>query len=330
MSYEKLFKYIQYYPDGSGRDSYINSNSGGFSRFMPKQLIQGYSSYPRSPVYNFRDLRKTSWAIKYKSDGSGRDTYIISNSGGLSYDWKEGVKFDKTLRTSQYPINKTKYTDLRISKNDFANSLKIKKIQDSVTERLYTANTNSNYRKKRNLFNHEDKQNNNLKESANLNTEISHKNKNNSKLKSADENELRLLTSSDSIRNKNKICFTNNVEVKLKQIEDKKKMKLGNIKYNGFQLDTVNIKNIEDKNFKSKDSNQNLNIQNPYQINDLKIEPTNRNINEKILEPKSNNINDKNVQYQAYYNLITEYNQKSAKNIGKLKIVFPKICNEFK
>lgn len=330
MSYEKLFKYIQYYPDGSGRDSYINSNSGGFSRFMPKQLIQGYSSYPRSPVYNFRDLRKTSWAIKYKSDGSGRDTYIISNSGGLSYDWKEGIKFDKSLRTNQFPINKTKYTDLRISKNDFANSLKIKKIQDSVTERLYTANTDSKYRMKRNLFNHEDKNNNNFIESVNLKTEMSHKNTNKSKLKSADENELRLLTSSDSIRNKNKICFTNNMEVKFKQIEDKEKMKLGNIKYNGFELNPIKIKKIDDKNCKSKDLNQNLNFKNQCQINDLKIEPTNHIINEKILESKPNNSNDKNDQYQAYYNLITEYNQKSAKNIGKLKIVFPKICNDFK
>lgn len=326
MSYEKLFKYIQYYPDGSGRDSYINSNSGGFSRFMPKQLIQKYSSYPRAPVYNFKDLRKTSWAIKYKSDGSGRDSYIISNSGGLVYDWKEGVKFDKSLRTTNSNINKTKYTDLRISKSDFANSLKIKKIQDSVTNRLYTANTNSlnsNCRFKIVKSNKEE-QSINLNEKIYLETDKS-KNSNHfhKKNKTEADEKLRLLTSSASIRNKNKskIKFNLNPNIKFNNVDISEENKS---KEKTEDKIKVTLNEIGEK---SLNLNQNLQKSIKEKLNLPKNEVDSKYSTIKF----DHNLNhQKSIEYQNYYRIITDYNQKSAKNIGKLKIVFPSICTEFK
>lgn len=321
MSYEKLFKYIQYYPDGSGRDSYINSNSGGFSRFMPKQLIQNYSSYPRAPVYNFKDLRKTSWAIKYKSDGSGRDSYIISNSGGLVYDWKEGIKFDKSLRTTNSNINKTKYTDLRISKSDFVNSLKIKKIQDSVTNRLYTANSNT--KRFKILKSNKEEQSINLDNKIYLETDKS-KQSNNFHIKNKTETEekLRLLTSSASIRNKNnsKIKFNFNPNIKLNNCEMSEENKS---KENAEEKNKI----INDLDEKYLILNQNLRNSNKDKLNLSKNDVDSKYSTFK-LDQKTNH--QKNIEYQNYYRIITDYNQKSAKNIGKLKIVFPSICTEFK
>lgn len=100
MSSNSLFKYIQYYPDGSGRDSYINANSGGFSRFMPKQVISPYYEViqPRKVASKVKDLSKTSWSFRYKSDGSGRDSYILSGSGGLQHDYQTSKPFGSLLR----------------------------------------------------------------------------------------------------------------------------------------------------------------------------------------------------------------------------------------
>jgi len=46
--------------------------------------------------------RKEASAVDYRSDGSGRDSYIIQNSGGLKNDYKQsGEKvFRDTLRSN--------------------------------------------------------------------------------------------------------------------------------------------------------------------------------------------------------------------------------------
>ncbi|OMJ91219.1 hypothetical protein SteCoe_6289 [Stentor coeruleus] len=75
-------KVSHYFPNGEGRDQYISTTNGGFFR----------SQYP----YKFADesrvsrMNKTrsvpridSKALKYNYDGSGRDTYVGYNHGGL-------------------------------------------------------------------------------------------------------------------------------------------------------------------------------------------------------------------------------------------------------
>jgi len=100
LNRKSLSMYLRYNPDGSGRDSYINANSGGFSKIIPQQVVGPYYEVikPNKEVKQFRDLSKTSWSFKYKSDGSGRDSYILSGSGGLQNDWRPNPSFGSILR----------------------------------------------------------------------------------------------------------------------------------------------------------------------------------------------------------------------------------------
>jgi len=75
-------KFPHYIPDGSGRDAFVNYNNGGLGA-------------PRIPFYHessaFNQKRQTkspsplkdAVAFQYRPDGTGRDTYIYCNSGGL-------------------------------------------------------------------------------------------------------------------------------------------------------------------------------------------------------------------------------------------------------
>jgi hypothetical protein len=67
--------------DGMGRDTYILKHNGGLchERDLNHALSSMYHSPPR---YVNPAPQKEATAIKYCSDGSGRDTYILYNSGG--------------------------------------------------------------------------------------------------------------------------------------------------------------------------------------------------------------------------------------------------------
>ena len=92
----EALKTSHYSPNGEGRDSYIYVNNGGVDRnkcpynFNEDSRITRRSFSPVSP-------RLESKPIKYKSDGTGRDTYIGSNHGGLSSGY-EKHSFYKSLR----------------------------------------------------------------------------------------------------------------------------------------------------------------------------------------------------------------------------------------
>lgn len=75
-------KFINYLPNGEGRDQYISTINGGF--------------YPNESGFRFkqesRTLKKTyckstprldAKTLKYTFDGSGRDSYVGHNYGGL-------------------------------------------------------------------------------------------------------------------------------------------------------------------------------------------------------------------------------------------------------
>lgn len=145
--------YVQYFPNGSGRDSYINANSGGFSRFMPKQVINPHYEIikPSFPSSKYQDISKTSWTFKYKSDGSGRDSYILQGSGGLQREYREPRAFRETLRKGFFSLENpsSSKTDKTISnvkgkirfvsKDEYLIAKKLSKIQEGVTKRLYTS-----------------------------------------------------------------------------------------------------------------------------------------------------------------------------------------------
>ena len=71
-----------YETDGLGRDGYISYNNGGFWKDNLKFAVNK-PKYDYPHYSNFRSLTRFPAPFKYYSDGSGRDTYIIYNEGGL-------------------------------------------------------------------------------------------------------------------------------------------------------------------------------------------------------------------------------------------------------
>jgi hypothetical protein len=78
-------KYANYFGDGSGRDTYVVLNNGGLANCDKKHML-------RRPFRNTLQNRnagplKDAVSHTYHSDGTGRDSYVIHNSGGLVRDY---------------------------------------------------------------------------------------------------------------------------------------------------------------------------------------------------------------------------------------------------
>ena len=97
---------INYFADGTGRDTFVKNDNGGF--YKP------YSPVPADKVGTFGSKR--SWCppapiiksrgVYYHSDGSGRDSYVGINAGGLTnsrnfLEYRDAFK--KSLRTVDRP-----------------------------------------------------------------------------------------------------------------------------------------------------------------------------------------------------------------------------------
>ena len=71
-----------YFTNGGGRDDYIYRNNGGFtSMYDPVNWPQKgtlhtvHKKAPPNPVMHAKP-------IYYRSDGSGRDSYVVTTAGG--------------------------------------------------------------------------------------------------------------------------------------------------------------------------------------------------------------------------------------------------------
>ncbi len=74
-----------YLTDGSGRDGYIAVNNGGMTISRPASLsldngtfcVRALGGFPsHRPGTSSRSVRLDSKFLFYRSDGSGRDTYV--------------------------------------------------------------------------------------------------------------------------------------------------------------------------------------------------------------------------------------------------------------
>ena len=128
-----------YHSNGDGRDNYIQYNNGGFWNINPNppsfdisnkniHFHKNYSSSIRTPPF------------KYRSNGNGRDSYIIYNNGGLSYNNLplKNCKLEKYLRTD-YNFYKPFDFGFKkfVSKKEYIHNLMIKKKEKDVVDRLY-------------------------------------------------------------------------------------------------------------------------------------------------------------------------------------------------
>jgi len=73
-----------YAGNGTGRDTYIYNNNGGFYPEKDAIRVDEIGSFVTSKQRHSSDLPKIhSKSIGYTNNGGGRDTYISSSSGGL-------------------------------------------------------------------------------------------------------------------------------------------------------------------------------------------------------------------------------------------------------
>ena len=94
-----------YKSDGTGRDEYINYNSGGYNTLTDTKYKQFHFALPGNP--NKSSSISPKFAV-YRSDGYGRDSYIYSNSGGF-YKVPPFQKFINTLRNYDCFKSRKKY-----------------------------------------------------------------------------------------------------------------------------------------------------------------------------------------------------------------------------
>ena len=133
-----------YNSNGEGRDIYIQYNNGGFWKMdiLPGQNINQYS---RGSNYRFRSLNHRAAPFKYLSDGSGRDSYISCNDGGLKLNSKPLTNYhlidflrgdnDNFLEWNRTGTNWNKKHYM--SKAEIKHNKLVKKIENSVIDRLY-------------------------------------------------------------------------------------------------------------------------------------------------------------------------------------------------
>ena len=109
--------YANYITDNQGRDKYISYDNGGF---WPNVTVFSFAKKyePNTTFYSnvrHRPLSTSKKApnFRYYSDGTGRDSYVYYNSGGLFYDRKPLYKYklidflrksDVNQHTSKIPI----------------------------------------------------------------------------------------------------------------------------------------------------------------------------------------------------------------------------------
>ena len=135
---------VPYYSDGRGRDGYIMYNNAGFFHNVPTNFVDSYNSKIATFVSTKVTRKNTSPfskapCVHYHSDGSGRDKYILINSGGLINDSKplKSYKLVDFLRKDDCVYSPPKstqrmwmtksmlkhYKELRIKENDLINRL---------------------------------------------------------------------------------------------------------------------------------------------------------------------------------------------------------------
>jgi hypothetical protein len=140
-------KYTRYTSDGLGRDQYINYNNGGFlqANYMGIALRDQYDVPKHKAYYS---MKRNVAPFKYWSDGSGRDSYVLHESGGLKRDHKALTNYHLKdfLRTAESAIFNFKSSPIRegvsaktlyISKKEMGQNVKIKKLEKGLVNRLY-------------------------------------------------------------------------------------------------------------------------------------------------------------------------------------------------
>ena len=127
---------VNYFADGTGRDTFVKNDNGGF--------YKAYEPVRAVPVTSFTSKRQyappapvmKSRGVYYHSDGSGRDSYVCVNAGGLTSVGRQTEyrdAFKKSLRTIQRP--QTSYVKLGQSQAGIKRSPTVTLLPPRINER---------------------------------------------------------------------------------------------------------------------------------------------------------------------------------------------------
>lgn len=122
--------------DGFGRDGYITYNNGGYW----KDNLKGIMVKPKYPLNSkpvLQSLGRIPPPVRYHSDGSGRDSYVVDRAGGLVRNFTplNQIPLSYYLRHSN-TTNQVKHMTFYTQKECHTNSL-LNKIQNDVVNRLF-------------------------------------------------------------------------------------------------------------------------------------------------------------------------------------------------
>jgi hypothetical protein len=139
-------KYTTYGPDGFGRDNYITYNNGGLFDKLNKIKLEEKFNIPSSIRYF--NMKRNLAPFKYRSDGTGRDTYVLHEHAGLEKDHKSMKTYhlkDFLRRPESHSFNfrsspmreGIKEKTLYISQKEHGAHKQLKSIEKSLSDRLY-------------------------------------------------------------------------------------------------------------------------------------------------------------------------------------------------
>ena len=129
---------ILYPTDGMGRDGYITYNNAGFWKENIKPIVPK-ETFGRPPFAIFRSLRNTPPIWTYYSDGSGRDSYVYYNNGGLKRKFSPlaSQNLQKFLREKIEDNRTNNHQKIHLSKDEKIYLNRISQIQKNLVNRLY-------------------------------------------------------------------------------------------------------------------------------------------------------------------------------------------------
>lgn len=112
-----------YLNNGTGRDSYISVNSGGLRvNSEPLKMCFSSKNMNKSKMLSFKigspqqkNLKITNTATKYFGDGTGRDSYVITNGGGTIKNPKTRMQIMKDYTDNKIEFHKNKELNKSIS-----------------------------------------------------------------------------------------------------------------------------------------------------------------------------------------------------------------------
>lgn len=174
---------ILYKSNGQGRDDYILHDNGGFWKNAKPIKMKEY--FYRSPFGVYHSWNRTPPIWVYHSDGSGRDSYVYNNNGGLMKKYNSLVTNCKNflwLKNEEESKCENMKKKIKLTRGEKIYLQRINKIQNDLVDRLYNKR---NIRKK--IFNKDkSKINMNNSNEASFSLELKD-NKKNSLIKSSSQ-----------------------------------------------------------------------------------------------------------------------------------------------